>query len=585
MNGLRVNYNEQHNGIELFFDKPPSAEIIAKMKEPEHRFYWSIQEKKWYGKRTPEREAFVQNVLLPLYGQKEQNAEKKIDDNDYLKNNREKAAKEMEAENPFSEPKKKNTFGEFYKSIGNARIYPDSSLDFIDFRNSFHDGYFKDLNVYVWLDRDDRFVKIVDLTNATSRGKNCAVYHLNFEYLVKGSISSYLSNELKVKTMADLFDLIKGDKNLGDLNLQVSEKKGIEVFSPFQEVEPLKNMPDNWTRTHLQRALMSGQIYNATMAYSYTDDYAFDASENFKKGKKVDIPSLAKETYETWNSRALIGFESKDAKTAVIHLTESNSSMNLMVDLECNIEESLKRMEAERVAVKEYNEEITKDLVGFSDIAIKPNAFYTITYLEKNNHTGKYDEKQELVQGAKLVNREGTDFKPWYALAKEINHLTIEANKLYQVSSFNHYISFPMSNELFIPIGNREIVVSGQALKELATQVIFPYVSETPSFGCTFANAREELQAFIDGTKYWNVDVSKVNYQDSLERLNREEERVHNIMERKSNSNLNAPEQKPLKTDSLFDRINKIEAERKTQVAARGTQDPRISHGMPTKER
>ncbi|WP_405169326.1 hypothetical protein [Paenibacillus sp. FSL H3-0286] len=55
--------NKEKNGIELSFDKKPSATIIESLKE--NGFRWSSFSSKWWAKQTPERLAFAQSFIVP----------------------------------------------------------------------------------------------------------------------------------------------------------------------------------------------------------------------------------------------------------------------------------------------------------------------------------------------------------------------------------------------------------------------------------------------------------------------------------------------------------------------------------------
>ena len=66
-----------------------------------------------------------------------------------------------------------------------------------------------------------------------------------------------------------------------------SEVKGIRVFSPFNldKVKPLKAMPKKWTLRHVYSALINGQFKDLKCNYVLTDDYAWDAACDYRKGE------------------------------------------------------------------------------------------------------------------------------------------------------------------------------------------------------------------------------------------------------------------------------------------------------------
>lgn len=77
---MKTIFNEQFNGIEIYFDKKPSQDIIAKLKQ--HSFKWHNQKKCWYGKATEENKIFVEQLsngkIIPENGIGKQQHEKRI---------------------------------------------------------------------------------------------------------------------------------------------------------------------------------------------------------------------------------------------------------------------------------------------------------------------------------------------------------------------------------------------------------------------------------------------------------------------------------------------------------------------------
>ena len=61
---VRVNFNEELNGIELFFYYKLDEQTIKDIKE--QGFRWSSNRKRWYTIRTPEREQFVNEYFNGL---------------------------------------------------------------------------------------------------------------------------------------------------------------------------------------------------------------------------------------------------------------------------------------------------------------------------------------------------------------------------------------------------------------------------------------------------------------------------------------------------------------------------------------
>ena len=108
------------------------------------------------------------------------------------------------------------------------------------------------------------------------------------------------------------------------------------------------------------------------------------------------------------------------------------------------------------------------------------------------------------------------------------SEMIIHYDWLYQISSFSYPVEFVMEDERLISLGNREIVVSGMTLIELMEEYLFSYIGERPSCGKTFGEAREFLNSFIEGQEYWGIENPKMDYRESLRRLEKEQMRVKN---------------------------------------------------------
>ena len=80
------------------------------------------------------------------------------------------------------------------------------------------------------------------------------------------------------------------------MNLDVREIKGVNVFSPFENIKPIK-LPTKWTISHVWKGILSGQIKKVICTGKYSDDYSFDNWNNYGKGERDKI-SFARELIE-----------------------------------------------------------------------------------------------------------------------------------------------------------------------------------------------------------------------------------------------------------------------------------------------
>lgn len=163
--------------------------------------------------------------------------------------------------------------------------------------NSMDDLYIEDLCVKI--SKYDRSITIVDLSNASKSGKICKEWKICVNYHCN---DFYNPAELceAVTGCTDIVNIVnalRSDFNdyaefkNGDICLYVRDCKGVDVFTPFASVNPVK-VPKKWTLSHIWKAIYSGQIVAARRDYRYTDDYAYDNATNFGEGE-LDGDSLA----------------------------------------------------------------------------------------------------------------------------------------------------------------------------------------------------------------------------------------------------------------------------------------------------
>ncbi|MGE5438141.1 MAG: hypothetical protein ACM3O3_13085 [Syntrophothermus sp.] len=158
--------------------------------------------------------------------------------------------------------------------------------------------YFKDIKSYIHIYKDS--IIYIDLENALKIGKICIRKSINFDNFKNDNSMIITLLNSGIDTFKKLFISIKLDFIL-EINemfkMYMTELKSINVFTPFAELKKIKN-PVKWKISNVWKAILSGQIKVGIKKAHYTDDYAFDAYDNFGKGKSIDLLDLAKNLIE-----------------------------------------------------------------------------------------------------------------------------------------------------------------------------------------------------------------------------------------------------------------------------------------------
>lgn len=81
MLNAKMMLNEKHNGVEIYFDNKPGAEVRENLKN--NGFKWHNQKKCWYAKNTPERLSIARNYSITNAEEMALSAETETPSNDY----------------------------------------------------------------------------------------------------------------------------------------------------------------------------------------------------------------------------------------------------------------------------------------------------------------------------------------------------------------------------------------------------------------------------------------------------------------------------------------------------------------------
>ena len=216
--------NNEKNGVELYFQNKPESTILSMLKECGYR--WHNVKKCWYAKQNTET----------------MNTAHKLSDNEITNST-------AKADNTKTKTVKENYFP-LYDHVGSEKIYKSSD---IEMPNN-HGGYFADIKAYIHFYGESAV--IIDLANALKTGKDCNRYSIRLaNYDREKSLSCELWNVNKIKTFKELFEAITTGKTLNNMAIESGIQKGINTFSPFVEVKPIKT-PSKWTVEHIWKAIL-----------------------------------------------------------------------------------------------------------------------------------------------------------------------------------------------------------------------------------------------------------------------------------------------------------------------------------------
>lgn len=544
---VTMRLNKEHDGIEIQFPESqrPDAAIRAALKEK--GFRWHNTGKYWFARQTPERLSFAQSLTgNPAKDAPAPEPEKKQETRKHREGRR-----------------GENTFAASYDSIGNCKIENSADISV----HSLGSGVFcKEANAFfrhTW--GYDDCISVTDLTNAGKTGKTCATWRL-FSQKKDGIVSNELSGKENIETCAQLIAALRAGNPLSTLKMYTSEEKGIEVFSPFQEVKPLTKMPEEWNKRNFTNALLSGQIYMGQVDYYLTDDYAYDAAYNFREGVGINIPNFAKDVVENWGSLTSVrGFDAdKDKDTCKISYSEhANSGKTLSFDLHCNIQEGKRRADERAAGIKAYNEMMESSCIQIDPETIQPDKIYSVTSLDMNANTGVYGTLTESLQGHMILDRIDPD--PRYFEALSVQELEIVPDQLYEVANFSNPRRYAEPDDRIIPFGNDLQLVTGKALLELTAEGVYlPHIREATGENRTIESARENLNKFISGERRMMfTGLKSGGYEVALEKLNREAARAGHVEHTRSSiDDLIAGAQKKASQQSSPARENQMDISR-----------------------
>lgn len=501
MEGVKMQYNKEHNGVELKFPQRPSRDVINQLKE--RGFHWHTKNQLWFAKRTPEREAFARRLANEAKQEKAQAEAKAV-------------AEKVKS----GETRDSNCFAAHYDKIGDTGIYDTGNFAISDVT----EGYIRDLNVYYRRTWGGDCLMITDLEGAGKTGAECRTW--SFNPPPGKNLCMQLHNEEKLETVSDLVNALKSGHEFQYVNAYERKQKGIDVFSPFVETKPLKKTPTKWNKRNFTQALLSGQIYRGTLDEHLTDDYAMDAANNFGTGTPLFIPAAARRAVEDWSSLDYVYADKEPSEDGKIRLNFSsvNTMKTFLFDMNCDIKEGKRREDERQSGVRSYNDMLKSSCIHLKPEQIDPSKVYVLQTLDTGTNSGVYAVKSETIQGYVLKDR----LDPDYMDVVSLKEFEIQPDKVYTVSNF--YDRLPPDREedkRVIHCGNWKEVVTGKALLELTGEgVYFPRIAEEKEYGPTCEKAITSLQRFESGALRWGVGQKGINYTREINKLKAEFERL-----------------------------------------------------------
>lgn len=478
-----VALNNELNGVELYFNSKPEMSTLESLKSVGYR--WHRTKKCWYAKQNQRTMAIAEGLG-------------EIDIN-------------SDTNTVVAETDKESYFPD-YDSVGNVKIYKTSDVSILSNRY----GYYADINAYLYF--YDGSVTIIDLTNAMKTGQKCKKYSVYQSGYGRLDFSEFLNliDKYDINNVNEFYNHIVEGKEIEGLTIQQSEEKSSKTFSPFVEVKPIKT-PNKWTRTHVWKAILSGQVFDGKTDYHYTDDYAYDAAYNYREGCGVDLIKLAQDLIEdSCSGYSFYTGEEKDGVIPVSVSTYSFDSKTLYFDENGNHETKTNRLQDMKQSLEKHNQDLLDRVVELSKDNLNLNAIYSIEYLDMNGNIGKYEIKTDLVHARGLFYEDEYETECNYKVIS-INQMEIENRALYKVECNS-------DDKRLIDIGEHGYLVSGYALQELLEDGL--YFNDVSKSGFTFDSAREQCNKFMNGTMMVLFVEDKTDYAKAILQLNTEELRI-----------------------------------------------------------
>ncbi len=218
-----------------------------------------------------------------------------------------------------------------------------------------HCTYFQNLKWQYEYWSGSECMLLTDLQNALLFRKECVSYRIVmkafradmckafYELVRKYAKSSSPEDVIQWLHTIEMVDLGKyqgvGAKFISSDDVEVviyrQSQPSHTVFTPFdiQRMKPLTELPKKWTIAHLRRVIANGQFVRLKQDYYLTDDYAYDAAVNYRKGYISNPFRMLAELIGDDLSRLYP--TSADGQMVLHFGCHSNDGRSITIDLNC----------------------------------------------------------------------------------------------------------------------------------------------------------------------------------------------------------------------------------------------------------
>ena len=473
---IQLIVNHECHGLELYFTSKPAESVLTRLKDAGWRYH--RVKKCWYAKQTEANLHLAVSVSSPTFSYDVPAVE----------------------ETPYMPP---------YSAAGGTPIWPTADISCWDH----HDGYYQDINAYIHV-RPQR-ITIVDLTNALIPGKECKSITIE-----KKDEYSSLCLYSGCKTMRDLYEryFVKGEFP-EDCRVYARQRRSMETFTPFRPIKPIR-MPKKWALPHVWKALLAGQVYQGKVDGKYSDDYAYDAAVEYHEGRKLDLPSFAKELIESSNGWHVTATDTEEDKATLSVDCYSFDMNTLLFQESCNWPEARRRMAEAENARNEHNNALLRQRLSLNEvIALTPNeTVYEVKLLTMNQNTERYE-----VETRQMLRKQLHDGKELYHDVISVKPLAFTMDTL-----FNLVCTTDLLLDSRVIFSEDRPVVTGKALTEmLAEPLALECIHEASTRHQTLPVFRKWLEDHRDGfiTSLFNP-IPCSHFSEALDKLKKEEERL-----------------------------------------------------------
>lgn len=336
-------------------------------------------------------------------------------------------------------------------------------------------AYIKEANIYICL--NDCCLRIIKLENALKTGKTCdeiVVMPESYSDSFEHAIMDYMSNnDISLESIINNC-LVSDFESLQqhDFNIEIRlERKGVETFSPFADVKPLKKMPAKWNKTNIVKAILTGQIFKGIKKATYTDDYAYDGAINYGKGRSLDLLELSESIINNGSDGWRFNIDKEE--NGVIEISASHYSFDyntLYFDINCDSIEKAQAIVNNEDQERENNNKSLEDKCITIEVdSLDKNAVYEVEYLEMEENTKQYKTITKTVNYHGLVNEEYNEVwsRFWHTLS--IDKININNTDMFIIADLRDYdIETIMTDERYI-VSKLNVLLSGKGLIEYST--------------------------------------------------------------------------------------------------------------------